>query len=74
MMSSPPAGTVTFLFSDIEASTALWERHRDVMQAALAQQQLILQHSTESNAGHVFKIVGDAFCAAIATAPAAVTA
>src|SRR5262245_38179383 len=26
-----PAGTVTFLFTDIEGSTALWERHREAM-------------------------------------------
>jgi hypothetical protein len=35
-MSAPPAGTVTFLFTIIEGSTASWERHRDVMHAALA--------------------------------------
>jgi hypothetical protein len=73
-MSSLPTGTVTFLFTDIEGSTALWERHRDLMQAALAQHHAILRASIESNAGHVFNIVGDAFCAAFATAPAALAA
>jgi len=26
IMADPPRGTVTFLFTDIEGSTALWER------------------------------------------------
>ena len=35
-MASPPTGTVTFLFTDIEGSTKLWDRHREAMQSALA--------------------------------------
>jgi transcriptional regulator with XRE-family HTH domain len=30
-----PSGTVTFLFTDIEGSTRLWEQHPDLMLAAL---------------------------------------
>jgi class 3 adenylate cyclase len=30
-MSDRPTGTVTFLFTDIESSTALWERDRQAM-------------------------------------------
>jgi hypothetical protein len=30
-MADLPSGTVTFLFTDIEGSTALWERHRSTM-------------------------------------------
>src|SRR5262245_31011339 len=33
---SLPAGTVTFLFTDIEGSTQLWEQHARAMPAALA--------------------------------------
>jgi class 3 adenylate cyclase len=36
MSSSRPAGTVTFLFTDIEGSTKLWERHPAQMKQALA--------------------------------------
>ena len=32
---SLPSGTVTFLFTDIEGSTRLWETHPAAMQAAL---------------------------------------
>jgi hypothetical protein len=35
-----PTGTVTFLFTDIEGSTRLWEAHRAAMQQALAQQHV----------------------------------
>ena len=31
-----PTGTVTFLFTDIEGSTRLWETQRGAMQQALA--------------------------------------
>ena len=36
LMSSLPTGTVTFLFTDIEGSTKLWERSSEAMQRALA--------------------------------------
>ena len=35
-MSELPTGTVTFLFTDLEGSTRLWEEQRDAMQSALA--------------------------------------
>jgi hypothetical protein len=35
-MAQLPSGTVTFLFTDIEGSTALWEHHPDAMPVALA--------------------------------------
>jgi len=69
-----PTGTVTFLFTDIAGSTALWERDRDAMQLALAQHDALLRTAIESRGGHVFKTVGDAFCAAFARAQEAVEA
>ena len=33
-MAELPAGTVTFLFTDLEGSTRLWEEHPEAMQAA----------------------------------------
>ena len=39
-----PSGTVTFLFTDIEGSTALWERDQTTMQRAVARYLSTLQH------------------------------
>jgi class 3 adenylate cyclase len=73
-MSSPPTGTVTFLFTDIEGSTKLWERSPEAMQRALARHDRILRNTVEEHCGYVFKTVGDAFCCAFATAPDALEA
>jgi predicted ATPase/class 3 adenylate cyclase len=66
-MSNLPTGTITFLFTDIEGSTSLWQQHRDAMPAALARHHAILQNAIESHHGYVFQIIGDAFCAAFFT-------
>src|SRR5262249_2461188 len=71
---SLPTGTVTFLFTDIEGSTQLWEQHPDAMRLALAPHDACLTAAIESNHGQVFKTVGDAFCAAFATAADALDA
>lgn len=64
-----PAGTVTFLFSDIEGSTKLWEKHPDAMATALARHDAIMRGAIQSSGGFVFKTIGDQFCAAFAAAP-----
>jgi class 3 adenylate cyclase len=69
-----PKGTVTFLFTDIEGSTRLWEAHARAMQAAVARHDVLLRQAIETNEGYVFKTVGDAFCAAFPTAPQALFA
>jgi predicted ATPase/class 3 adenylate cyclase len=56
-------GTVTLLFTDIEGSTKLWERHPDAMRAALKQHDTLLRRAIEEHNGRVFKTMGDAFCA-----------
>ena len=73
-MASPPTGTVTFLFTDIEDSTKMWERSQQAMQAALARHDEILRRAIEDRGGYVFKTVGDAFCCAFSTAPDALEA
>jgi predicted ATPase/class 3 adenylate cyclase/Tfp pilus assembly protein PilF len=73
-VASPPTGTVTFLFTDIEGSTRLWENDPEAMQAALARHDEILVGTIDDNEGYVFKTVGDAFCAAFPTATDALEA
>ncbi len=69
-----PAGTITLLFTDIEGSTRLIERHGTRGQNALAQHHAILARAIAARDGHVFNIVGDAFCAAFADASDATAA
>src|SRR5438105_10026712 len=69
-----PSGTITFLFTDIEGSTRLWEEQPDAMRLALARHDALLRAAIESHGGHIFKTIGDAFCAAFATAPEALDA
>lgn len=66
-MASPPTGILTFLFTDIEGSTRLWENYPEAMQASLARHDEILRGSIEGRGAYVFKTVGDAFCCAFAT-------
>jgi predicted ATPase/class 3 adenylate cyclase len=73
-VASPPTGTVTFLFTDIEGSTKMWERSPQAMQASLARHDEILRRAIEEHGGYVFKTVGDAFCCAFPTAPDALEA
>src|SRR5688500_847490 len=69
-----PSGTVTFLFTDIEGSTKRWEQYPQQMQAALQRHDTLMREAIEANEGYVFKLIGDAFCAAFPTAPQALLA
>jgi len=69
-----PSGTVTFLFTDIEGSTKLWERGARAMRSVIGRHDEILNSSIEGIEGFVFKTVGDAFCAAFGSASNAVGA
>jgi len=66
-MPNPPSGTVTFLFTDIEGSTRLAQQHLDTWEAARQRHHAILRTACEAGNGHVFQIIGDAFCVAFAT-------
>lgn len=59
---------LTFLFTDIEGSTQLWERFPDAMPAALAKHDQLVRSAIEQNGGSVFKTVGDSFCAVFESA------
>jgi class 3 adenylate cyclase len=69
-----PSGTVTFLFTDIEGSTTLWDAYPEAMRLALARHDALLREAIEDHNGYVFKTIGDAFCAAFGIAPDALNA
>jgi len=57
------SGTVTFLFTDIEGSTRLWETRADAMRVALARHDTLLERAINAGDGQIFKRGGDSFCA-----------
>ena len=69
-----PTGTVTFLFTDIEGSTRLWQAFPAAMKEALARHHALLQEAIDAHNGYVFQIVGDAICASFRTAADGVAA
>ena len=72
--SALPTGTVTFLFTDIEGSTTLWEQYPDAMRAAVERHDNLLRHAIELSAGCIFKTTGDGVCAVFDTAKDALAA
>jgi predicted ATPase/class 3 adenylate cyclase len=58
-VSELPSGTLTFVFTDVEGSTRLWEEHPIGMQDALARHDVIVRGAVESHGGHVVKGGGD---------------
>jgi predicted ATPase/class 3 adenylate cyclase len=60
---SSPAKRLTFLFTDIESSTRLWEQFPDAMKSALERHDTLLQSAVESSNGQVVKATGDGLLA-----------
>jgi predicted ATPase/class 3 adenylate cyclase len=69
-----PTGTVTFLFTDIEGSTPLWEQMPDAMRPAVALHLNLLHQAIKASGGLVFKVIGDAIQAAFPLASGALAA
>jgi class 3 adenylate cyclase len=59
-MPDPSSGTVSFLFTDIEGSRALWERDREAMATAVERYIALLNAMIQDHGGAHFKTVGDA--------------
>ena len=53
-MTELPAGTVTFLFTDLEGSMRLWQEHPVPMKAASARHDELLRDAVVGHDGHVF--------------------
>ncbi len=63
-----PTGTVTFLFTDVEGSTRLWELHPEAMKPVLVRHDAALQEAIEANRGLIVKTTGDGCHAVFETA------
>ena len=68
------AGTVTFLFTDIEGSTTLWEQHPEAMDRALRRHDDLLRDAISRHDGVVFATAGDGLAAAFSHADDALAA
>lgn len=68
----PPTGKVTLVFTDIEGSTSLWERHRDQFKPVLEQHNALMRDAATRQGGYEVKTEGDAFFLAFPAALPAV--
>ena len=66
--------TLHFLFTDIEGSTRLWEKHPEAMKGALADHDELVRKAIETNDGVLFKHTGDGMAAVFGGAPDALAA
>lgn len=75
-MSSLPTGTVTFLFTDMEESTQLWEQFPDVMPQVMARHDDLIEACVQHQRGVVVRPRGggDSRFAVFANAKDAVSA
>ncbi len=69
-----PSGTVTFLLTDLEGSTRMWEQDPEAMKPAMVRHDELLEKTIAANRGFVFARMGDGMAAAFATAGDAVAA
>jgi predicted ATPase/class 3 adenylate cyclase len=68
------SGTVTFMFTDIEGSTRLWQADEAAMRSALSRHDRLLRQAIADHDGRVFSAMGDGMAAAFGSASAAVAA
>jgi len=73
-MVDQPAGTVTFLFTDIQGSTQLAKALGDRWPSAIAEHQRLLRDAFAASSGYEIDTQGDAFFVAFARARDAVAA
>ncbi len=58
-MADLPTGVVTFIFTDVEGSTRLWEQHPDAMRQAMTRHDELIEASVASNGGVVVRPRGE---------------
>jgi len=67
-----PARIYTFLFTDIEGSTRLWESEPEIMRSCVEKHDQMARASIGMHGGEIFRTLGDAFFAAFEGAEGAV--
>ena len=60
---------LTFLFTDVEGSTRLWEEHPQAMESALARHDVIIRSAVATSDGEVVKSTGDGLMAELNPRP-----
>jgi predicted ATPase/class 3 adenylate cyclase len=68
MIGEPQPDTLTFLFTDLESSTQLWETLPDAMSVAVERHDQILRAAVEQANGRVVKVTGDGVMAVFSSA------
>ena len=58
-MGELPQGVLTFLLTDIEGSTPLWERHGAAMGVALAEHEAVIAEVVAASGGRLIKTQGE---------------
>ena len=71
MAAELPTGTVTFLLTDVEGSTRLWDEQPEAMRAALVQHDAVIECLAERHRGRVVRArgEGDSRFSVLAAAP-----
>ncbi|KAJ9466538.1 Adenylate cyclase [Diplonema papillatum] len=60
-IAKPPTGLVAFVFTDIDGSTALWEKSPADMDVALEIHNEIMREAARKHGGYEVKTIGDSF-------------
>jgi class 3 adenylate cyclase len=63
MLGDPSPQTLTFVLTDLESSTRLWEEFPEAMNAAVERHDAILRGAVEMSNGRVVKLTGDGLMA-----------
>ena len=54
-----PSGTITYLFTDVQGSTPLWQQHPDEMRSVMARHDSLIMSTVEANGGTVVRPRGE---------------
>ena len=58
-MTDLPIGTITYLFTDVEGSTPLWQQHPGEMRSVMARHDSLIMSTVEANGGTVVRPRGE---------------